>query len=100
MPLTAAEKQRRYRERKKAKMGPEIWKRKDCERKKRARAANPDLSKKKHRENMRRWRATKKVRSEGDKEPYQAKSSLARAVNRARAALPRSPRKLKKIRRT
>ena len=102
MPLTAAEKQRRYRERKKASIGEKTWKQQDAERKRIYRTRNLEETREKERAKIRRWRALKKKEADSEqvsntKPPYSNPSSLSRAVRRACSGLPSSPRKCCKV---
>ena len=61
MALTAAEKQKRYRERKKAELGESVLKQKESIRKRAAREKNGDAIRQKEREYKRQYRASKKA---------------------------------------
>lgn len=96
MALTKAEKQRRYRERQRERVGEEVLKQKDAERKRLARAKDKDADNEKARDRMRTWRAAKKAENNKAK-AYSTPSSLNRAVKRTLNTLPQSPRKRRKV---
>ena len=97
MAPSAAEKQKRYRERQKAKLGGNIVKQKDAERKRIARRRDPRAAEK-HKNYCRKWRAAKKMAMQpATPTLYSQPSSLKRAVKRVSAALPKSPNKRKKV---
>ena len=92
MGLSAAEKQKRYRERKKAETGHDAMKKRDAERKRNARQKDTQAERKKERERKQKLRAKRKA-EKADHAPYSAPASHSRAVKRVSEALPASPRK-------
>ena len=79
MGLSAAEKQKRYRERKKAETGHDAMKKRDAERKRNARQKDTQAERKKERERKQKLRAKRKA-EKADHAPYSARASLSRAV--------------------
>ena len=92
MPLTNAEKQKRYRQRLIEKHGADAVKNKDKAQKKQKQEENLTASREKERIRQQKYRASKAgkiLKSPG----FKSKTTLTKAVKRASEALPKSPRK-------
>lgn len=104
MGLSAAEKQRRYRERQKAKLGEAAVKAKEAAYKRAVYQKDPQVAREKQRQKMQSWRASKQAAEAVPSTPtsaapdaYSAPSSLSRAVKRARVALPNTAEKRRRV---
>ena len=92
MPLTNAEKQKRYRQRLIEKDGADAIKNKDKARKKQKRKENLTVSREKERIRQQKYRASKAGKI--SKSPaFKSKTTLTKTVKRASKALPKSPEK-------
>ena len=93
MPLTHAERQKRYRERQKEKLGEKALKEKESKRRKAKRLENIELNREKDR--LRKQRSRRKAgKTTATASPcYKSLASLSKAVKKAKSALPNSPRK-------
>ena len=93
MALTSAEKQRRYRERQRQKLGDNAIKKKDAERKRLKR--NEDNQKARQNERIRqsKSRAQRRLAKQANISLYKSNSGFRKAVSRVTVALPKSPRK-------
>ena len=92
MPLTNAEKQKRYRQRLIEKHGADAVKNKDKAQKKQKQEENLTASREKERIRQQKYRASKAgkiLKSPG----FKSKTTLTKAVKRASEALPKSPQK-------
>ena len=98
MPLTHAERQRRYRERIKERFSAEELREKESRRRKSKRLENPEEVRAKDRARQQKHRARKRgAGAASGSPPYKSASTLGKAVKRAVAALPKSPRKRSKV---
>ena len=97
MPLTHAERQRRYREKLLQKHGKKVLQEKESKRKKEKREANIELARQKDRERKQRSRqkhsSAQAVAVTSSSPAYKSNSTLSKAVKRVQSALPNSPRK-------
>ena len=94
MPLSNAEKQQRHRERKKAKLGEDEYRRQAAELQRLRRKKNPDAVRVYERQKKQRQKAT---REQSTADAYSTPSSLTRATKRIADSLPKSPRKRRKV---
>lgn len=102
MALSGAEKQRRYRERQKAKLGEAAAKAKEAAYQRSSYRKNPEKSREQTKLKVQSWRASKKAASSPtpastSPQPYSAASSLSRAMKRARDGLPGNPEKRRRV---
>ena len=99
MTLSAAQKQACYRERQKAKLGETAYKAQQAEKCRLARHKDVEATRAKQRVQKQRYRAELKAASSTPEchEPYSARSSLSRAKRRAADALPKSPKKARRV---
>ncbi|XP_065651101.1 E3 ubiquitin-protein ligase BRE1A-like [Hydra vulgaris] len=99
MPLTHAERQKKYRERQSEKFGEKVVKEKESKKRKERRLANLEAEPEKERQRKRKSRQ-KRTESKSvavTSPPYKSVSTLGKAVKRAESALPKSPRKRAKV---
>ena len=92
MPLTIAEKQKRYRQRLIEKHGENAIKNKDKAQKKQKREENLTASREKERIRQQKYRA-RKAGKISESLTFKSKTTLTQAVKQASEALPKSPRK-------
>ena len=101
MALTAAEKQKRYREHKKAELGENVWREKCNAADRLAKQKDPQAIREHKNLTQRKRRAAHKAAAAADQEPstppYSTKSSEMRAKRRAESVLPTSPKKRRVI---
>src|SRR6476469_5100572 len=105
MPLSASERNKRYREKLRAKFDEAVLKKKEAARKKTSRLQDVELSREKERERQQRCRVKKEANQSNlhtpvttaDSPVFKSVSSLGKAVKRAQVNLPKSPRKRQKV---
>ena len=91
MPLTHAERQKRYREKQKEKYGEKAVQEKESKRRKAKRLENIELNREKDR--LRKQKSRQKAGKTTTSPSYKPLSTLTKAVKKAKSALPNSPRK-------
>ena len=91
MPLTHAERQKRYREKQKEKYGENAVKEKESRGRKEKRQQNIELNREKDRTRKQRSQLNKTGKTVTTSPAYKAVSTLSKAVKKAQSALPKSP---------